>query len=81
MATKVINDEPLQGANNAIVPRNMKLKTIENRSMDKMIQEKIDILEKIKKQALKHEDYDQCKLLKTIIDKLKIVGNQIFKMN
>ena len=49
--------------------------------MDKAIQEKIDILEKIKKQALKTEDFDQCKLLKTIIDKLKIVGNQIFKMN
>lgn len=81
MATKIINDQPITGHNASVIPRNFKLNTVEIRKMDKFILDKIEILEKIKKQALNEEDYDQCKILKSVIDKLKILGNQIFKMN
>jgi hypothetical protein len=75
IATKVIGDDPVVGTDNSIVPRNLKLKTVDTTKMDQFIIEKIEILEKIKRTALSQEDYDQCKLLKSIIDKLKIVGN------
>lgn len=80
-ATQVLGDEPVTGYENTVVPRNLKLKTLEGKEMDKMIQDKIEILERIKTQSLKVEDFDHCKLLKGIIDKLKILGNQIWRMN
>jgi hypothetical protein len=49
MATKVINDDPITGANNMVIPRNFKLKTVEKMKMDRFIIDKINILEKIKK--------------------------------
>ena len=51
------------------------------RKMDQFVIEKILILENIKKEALKQEDYDQGKQIKTVVDKLKITGNQIYKKN
>lgn len=81
MATRVINDDPVTGAGNTMLPRNFKLKTVETLKMDRFIIEKIEILEKIKKTALAEEDFDQCKVLKSVIDKLKILGHQIYKMN
>lgn len=34
----------------------------------------------MKREALEVEEFDQCKQLKTVIDKLKIIGNQIVNM-
>jgi centrosomal protein CEP104 len=33
-----------------------------------------------KQEALEVEDFDQCKYIKQIIDKLKIVGNQLVSL-
>ena len=43
--------------------------------MDHEITERIVYLNNRKKEALAIEDFDRCKVLKQIIDKLKIVGN------
>lgn len=75
MATKVIGDTPVEGHNQTIVPRNLKIETVETNKMDRDIVEKIEMLQSYKMDALHIEDFDRCKLLKSLIDKLKIVGN------
>jgi CMP-2-keto-3-deoxyoctulosonic acid synthetase len=57
------------------VPRNLKLKNLQYDSLDPKILERIETLEQLKREALEEEDFDQCKQLKQVIDKLKIVGN------
>lgn len=42
--TQVIGDAPLTGRNNQIVPRDLKLKTVDSTMLDPMIQDKIDQL-------------------------------------
>ena len=79
-ATQVLSDDPLVGQNNQIVPRNLKLKTMENVVFDPIIQDRIEVLQEQKKEALKVEDFDYCKQVKQFIDKLKIIGNQLINM-
>ena len=75
LAVQAVNDEPFTGLNNQIVPRNMKISTLNTKQFDPMILEKLEQLEQAKADALDQEDFDTCKHLKMIIDKIKIVGN------
>ena len=80
LATQVIHDEPFKGDGNTIVPRNLKLKNLQHNVLDPHILERIEELEAMKREALGVEDFDQCKQLKQVIDKLKIIGNQVVNM-
>lgn len=63
-----------------MIPRNMKIQSIRTDGFDPVLKEKVDILQQQKEEALEVEDYDQCKFLKSIIDKLMIVGNQLVSL-
>ena len=63
-----------------MVPRNLKIKTVDTIAFDPIIAEKIDLLQGQKKAALEVEDFDYCKQIKQFVDKLKIVGNQVINM-
>lgn len=74
------------GAGNALpmgndfIPRNMKVQSIDTNRFDPMIREKIQRINAQKHAAVEDEDFDQAKYYKAIIDKLKVVGNQLLML-
>ena len=58
----------------------MRIQSISTNDFDSVIQDKINSLQMEKQEALEVEDFDQCKYIKQIIDKLKIVGNQLVSL-
>jgi protein-arginine kinase activator protein McsA len=48
--------------------------------LDPMIRDKLNLLNKKKQQLVEVEDFDKAKDLKLIIDKIKVIGAQIAKM-
>ena len=77
----VIKTEPTADLPSQYIPRNLKMVSMEHKEFDSVILEKIEKLEKEKGEALAQEDFDQCKQIKQVIDRLKIVGNQLISMN
>ena len=77
----VPHEEPQTQLNNglsgSLVPRNMRIASIDRTKLDPVIQEKVDRLNQAKLEAVEIEDFDQAKFFKHIVDKLLIIGNQI----
>ena len=63
------------GIGSELIPRNMKMQSVEMDSLDPILREKIYVYEDAKRQAVQIEDFDQAKHVKMIVDKLKVLGN------
>jgi len=57
-----------------------KVNSINENMLDPMIRDKISVLTKKKQKLVEIEDFDKAKDLKIVIDKIKILGAQIAKM-
>lgn len=57
-----------------------KVNAINEEMLDPMIRDKLNLLNKKKQQLVEVEDFDKAKDLKLIIDKIKVIGAQIAKM-
>ena len=64
-------------ANNDLIPRNMRIQSINQQNFDPVLRDRIDQLNNLKNQAVESEDYDGAKHYKGIVDKLMIMGNQL----
>lgn len=58
----------------------MKIDPIPTNRLDPMIQDKVLTLEWQKEDAIVNEDFDEAKWLKNIIDKVKIIGINILRL-
>ena len=64
-----------------LIPRNMRIQSIDTSQFDPFIQDKISHLNNQKLDAVDAEDFDQAKYLKQLVDKLKVMGNQMVNLN
>lgn len=58
----------------------MKINTIEDHLLDPILLDKLKVLSSRKDAAVEEEDYDRAKRVKEFMDKLKLLGEQIFKL-
>ena len=63
-----------------MIPRNLKMNSINEKELDPTIQDKIKTLNNAKIKAVESDDFDKAKTLKDIIDKLKIAGNKLVQL-
>ena len=63
-----------------LVPRNMKIASIDEETLDPTIQDKLKTLNSAKQKAVESEDFDKAKGLKEVIDKLKLAGAQLVQL-
>lgn len=59
----------------SLMPRNMKIASINEEEFDPALQDKIRTLNTQKQKAVESEDFDKAKSLKEILDKLKLAGS------
>lgn len=71
---------PSEEETRPIEARNMKIDPIPTNKLDPMIQDKVLTLEWQKEDAIVNEDFDEAKRLKNIIDKVKIIGINILRL-
>jgi protein-arginine kinase activator protein McsA len=57
------------------MPRNLKLTSVNEEELDPPIQDKLKSLNSAKQKAVETEDFDKAKILKEVIDKLKVAGS------
>jgi hypothetical protein len=60
-----------QGQDPSLIPRNLKMSTINEKELDPTIQDKLKTLNNAKTKAVENDDFDKAKTLKDV----KIAGN------
>lgn len=63
-----------------LVPRNLKMNSVVDDSLDPSIQDKLRALNTAKTKAVESEDFDKAKGLKELIDRLRVAGTQLIKL-
>ena len=57
-----------------LIPRNMRMTSVNEEHLDPTIQDKLRALNTAKTKAVEQDDFDKAKNLKEVIDKLKVAG-------
>ena len=65
------------GLDGSLIPRNMKIASVNTSQLDAHIKEKVERLNLAKMAAVEAEDFDQAKHYKVLTDKLLIMGSQL----
>lgn len=57
-----------------MMPRNLKISSVDDSELDPTLQDKLHTLNAAKAKAVEADDFDKAKILKEVVDKLRIAG-------